>query len=318
MAKSAILNLLREGPSVVSGEKMSSALGISRVAVWKHIRALRDLGYPIEPTPKGYLLEGSTDYLFSWEFSGQESLVHFSRKTGSTMEVARHLAAEGHPHGTLVLADRQEQGRGRAQRKWVSEPGGLYMTRVLKPDLPPQMINRVLFAASLALAHSLRRLYSLDSHLKWPNDLLVGERKVAGFLADAEVRGNSVRYVNLGVGVNVNNNPRKSETGSDSLARIVGKRLSRKELLCAFLDELDDSLLRLDTTELLRAWKAHSSTIGRIVRVVSPGEAIVGKAEDIDETGRLIVTDNEGEKHKIYSGDCLYERGFRGEPKLFE
>jgi BirA family biotin operon repressor/biotin-[acetyl-CoA-carboxylase] ligase len=157
----------------------------------------------------------------------------------------------------------------------------------------------------------------LEARLKWPNDLLFDGRKVAGILADSEARGNLVTSIHLGIGVNVNNDPRSEIPGSDSLSGILGRPVSRKILLDDFLRELERALGALEASELLNAWKARSSTVGKRVRVVMPREVVVGRAVGLDETGCLLVETGDGAPRRIYYGDC-YESEAPGELKLYE
>ena len=135
--KGQILHLLRKEGDTVSGEVLSTALGLSRTAVWKQVRKLQELGYAIEASAKGYRLDGSPDAPLPWEFPGREETVHYFTEVSSTMDIARKLARDGCPPFSVVVADRQTKGRGRLQRSWHSEPGGLYFTVVLRPSLPP-------------------------------------------------------------------------------------------------------------------------------------------------------------------------------------
>ncbi|HUV07383.1 MAG TPA: biotin--[acetyl-CoA-carboxylase] ligase [Spirochaetia bacterium] len=314
-----ILALLREQTGTVSGEKMSRALGVSRVSIWKHIARMREAGYPIEAGPRGYRLDAGEpglelDILSAWEFTPSEfkSLeipgpgykVHYFEEIDTTMEEARLLAEKGCPDGTLVIAGRQRRGRGRGQRVWISEEGGLYFTLVLRPDLPLMQAHRALFGASVALAETLRKHYGLEARIKWPNDVLVGGKKIAGMLADIQSRSDMIRYLNLGIGINVNNDPGDLFPESCSVSGLTGRRVPRKGLLLSFLRELDDWRRRPEDGSLIRAWKSLSATIGCPVRIVSPGGQVTGTAVDVDETGALIVEGPDGGRKRVFYGDC--------------
>ena len=210
--KRRILTFLQEADDILSGEQMSALLGVSRVSVWKHIRSLQAAGYPIESTPKGYRLAERPDVLQPWEFPGREGRMHCHDTVDSTMAIARQLARDGCPEFTVVTADRQTSGRGRLGRVWHSRPGGLYFTIVLRPALPAPLSSLTTFAAGLTWARLLKEEYGIDTGLKWPNDLLVGERKLSGMLSEMEAQGEWVTFVNIGIGINVNNDPTRGRT----------------------------------------------------------------------------------------------------------
>jgi len=199
--KAEILKLLRAQDDVISGEALSSELGISRVSVWKHIHKLNQAGYGIESGSRGYRLGHSPDTPFPWEFPARESQIHYFDETSSTMEIAKELARKGCPDFTVVVADRQKKGRGRLKRVWISDAGGLYFTLVLRPRLPIALSARVSFLASLTLAHVLREWCEIDAKVKWPNDILVQERKISGMLTEMEAEADRINFINIGIGI---------------------------------------------------------------------------------------------------------------------
>ncbi len=147
--KGQILKILGAEKAVVSGETLSSLLGVSRVSIWKHVKKLQEFGYNIEATPKGYRLISSPDVLYSWEFGNRESKIHYFDEVTSTMDIARNLARNDCPDFTIIIAGCQKQGRGRLKRPWLSSEGGLYFTIVLRPQIPPVLSSRINFAASI-------------------------------------------------------------------------------------------------------------------------------------------------------------------------
>jgi BirA family biotin operon repressor/biotin-[acetyl-CoA-carboxylase] ligase len=298
----AILSLLRENRGWVSGEMMSGLAGVSRVSIWKHVQCLKSLGYQIEVSPKGYRLAvDSNDMLFSWEFPGMESKVHFYRDVDSTMTIARRLADQGGSRGSLVIAEKQRAGRGRDGRSWISEKGGLYFTWLLSPKVPLPLGGRILIGASVALARTLNRKYGLQTRLKWPNDVMIGVKKVAGMLADTVAESDLISRCNLGVGVNVNNRPAVAH--SCSLSEVVGRPLSRRELLVSFLHEFERTRTQYMREDLVSEWKSLSSTIGQRVKIATPRGTVTGNAVDIDSTGALVV-EEKGQRHTLFYGDC--------------
>ena len=214
--KAQILKLLRSRNTIVSGAELSTALGISRVSVWKHIHKLQELGYQIMSTTTGYRLIGSPDIPFPWEFSDRGFNILYYPELSSTMDTAKELARKNCPDFTVVIAGRQTKGRGRLKRQWLSDDGGIYFTLVLRPDIPVPLSSRVNFLASLTLARVLRELFQIDAAVKWPNDILVDGRKISGMLSELEAEIDRVLFINIGMGINVNNDPSRVEPGASS------------------------------------------------------------------------------------------------------
>ena len=305
--KGKILKELRSRKDIVSGEFLSSILGISRVSVWKHIHKLQDLGYNILSTPNGYQLLDSPDILFPWEFPGRESNIHYFSELSSTMDTAKDLARKNCPDFTVVVAGRQTKGRGRLNRQWVSDDGGLYFTLVLRPDIPVPISSRVNFLASLTLARVLREMYRIEAAVKWPNDILVDDRKLSGMLSELEAEADRVFFINIGMGINVNNDPTAVEPGAISLKTILGRESSRIKLLSGFLDEFEDRLKNAEFENIISEWKQYTVTLQRQVRIVTQREVTEGLAVDVDENGALVVRLADGSIKKITYGDCFHQ-----------
>lgn len=304
--KGRILSRLRAAPEVVSGAVLSSELGVSRVAVWKHIRGLQDCGYVIASSAKGYRLVDSGDPLFAWEFGPRADRIHYHEEAPSTMEIARDLARAGCPHLTVVIAGRQTQGRGRLRRVWHSRDGGLYFTVVLRPQLPTVLSPRINFAASLHLVRTVNELFGIGAQVKWPNDILLGDAKLAGMLSEMEAETDRVAYINVGIGLNVNNDPAADEPGAVSLRKILGRPVARREILAVFLDRLEAGLVgSLDT--VIDEWRRCTLTLGRRVRVVTARQVIEGTAEAVDDNGGLRIRQDDGSRTTVIYGDCFLQ-----------
>jgi BirA family biotin operon repressor/biotin-[acetyl-CoA-carboxylase] ligase len=304
--KGKILNLLREESAIVSGEAISTTLGLSRTAIWKHIQKLQHCGYDIRASGKGYQLMVEPDVPYAWEFPGREKAIHFYPEISSTMDIARKLARGGCPALTVVTAERQTLGRGRLQRNWQSETGGLYFTVVLRPNLAPMLSLRVNFCVSLVMAKTLQQLYGIPAVVKWPNDILVSDRKIAGMLSEMEAETDRVAYVNVGIGLNVNNDPSSAVPGAVSLKEIVGQPVSRKTILAAYLDALEARLDTIDSINVIDEWKTQTVTIGRKVKIQTQTETSEGTAVDVDENGSLILRLADGSLKTIIYGDCFH------------
>ncbi|MCP3872070.1 MAG: biotin--[acetyl-CoA-carboxylase] ligase [Desulfobacteraceae bacterium] len=306
--KEKILELLflAEGETV-SGVKLSNALNISRVAVWKHIQSLKQSGFNIESQSKGYVISDHEDLLLPFCFGPEfkEKIFHF-QELDSTMDKAKSLAKENAPHLSVVIAENQTSGRGRLNRKWFSSKGGLWFTLILKPDTPPVLSYIYNFAASLSLSRSLNRLFNIDVRVKWPNDLLLNKKKLVGLLSEMETRGDMVEFINIGIGINVNNNPQEYESKAISLKDVLQERVSRRLILETFLGDFKNLIQNPDCSKIIGQWKQMTSTIGSQVRIETLGDIFEGLAIDVDETGALFIKDETGKTKKIIYGDCFH------------
>ena len=305
--KAHILKLLRSQNSIVSGEVLSSATGISRVSVWKHIHKLQELGYDIMSSPSGYRLIDSPDIPFPWEFADRGFKIVYYPELPSTMDAARDLARKKCPDFTVVVAGRQTRGRGRLKRQWLSDDGGLYFTMVLRPDIPVLLSSRVNFLASLTLARVLRELFQIDAAVKWPNDILVAGRKISGMLSELEAETDRVLFINIGMGINVNNDPCGIEPGASSLKKITGREISKKMLLARFLDEFEKRLKRVEFENVISEWKKYTVTLNRQVKIVTHKEVSEGLAVDVEQDGALVLELADGSRKKIVYGDCFHQ-----------
>lgn len=304
--RASILNFLRNSEGEVSGELLGKELGISRVSIWKHIVSLRQAGYTIEASTRGYRLLSSPDVLLGCEFPELENKLHHFHTIGSTMDTARDLIESGAEEGTIVVAESQNSGRGRLGREWFSPHGGIYFTLILKPKIAPAYAPRLNMMASVAVAKTLRRLLGLDARLKWPNDVLIKGRKVCGILAEMGAEMDAVKYVTIGVGINANFSIAKYGTKVASLKDLKGEEISRKEIFNSVVKELLSQQSLLTKGELLEEWKSLSATLNREIRIETTGGEIAGKAVDIDSNGALIIKGEDGSLRTAIAGDCFH------------
>ena len=302
------MKALRDYGDYISGEILSEQLGISRVSIWKHVRSLKEDGYVIEASARGYRLVSSPDLMLPYEFPGLEERIHYFPEIGSTMDAARELAKKGAGEGTIVIAEVQTRGRGRLSREWLSPKGGIYFTLLLRPRISPAYAPRINLMASVAVAATIRKLFGLNAELKWPNDVLIEGKKLCGILAEMDAEMDVVNFVNLGIGINANTSIPQFEKTVTSLKHALGKEISRKKFLSALLVEINRRQARLMKANLLEEWKKLSVTLNKDVRIVAPGEVIVGQAIDIDTTGALIVKGKDGSVKKAVAGDCIHLR----------
>ncbi len=312
-----VLSFLAEGgDEFTSGEMLSGKLGLSRTAVWKCVESLRDKGYRIDAVPaRGYRLVEIPDRITPLELTPLLNThdigrtIHFRDVVPSTNALAYSLAQEGAYHGEVAIAEQQTHGKGRRGRNWVSPHGrNLYFSAILRPDLPPQRAPELTLVAAVAVAETLREA-GADASIKWPNDLQIGGKKVAGILTELFAEPDHVHFVVLGVGVNLN--IRASEFPPEvagiatSLMEARGRRVPRALFAAAVFTRLEDWLdAHQDRGFALvrEAWKSLSNTLGQEVLVKTERREFTGVAEDIDENGALLVR-TAGGLEKVVAGD---------------
>jgi BirA family biotin operon repressor/biotin-[acetyl-CoA-carboxylase] ligase len=317
-----VLSFLAEAADdYVSGEAISDKLGLTRAAVWKHVEALRSHGYRIDAVPaRGYRLIEVPDKLTPLELRpllnthdvGQ--VLHWYEEIGSTNDRARELAEEGAEHGEVVIAEAQTAGRGRRGRLWASPARkNLYFSVILRPDLPPARAPELTLVASVALCDALRQA-GVQAGIKWPNDLLASERKIAGILTELAAEADRVHWVVIGAGINVNARgedfPEELRGEATSVLLERGEPAPRALFAAACLTALEgwiDRHAEEGFAVVREAWRERSTTLGREVTVRTDGREIVGIAEDIDEAGALLVRGPAG-LERILAGDVALLR----------
>lgn len=306
--RKTILDGLRNSSTPLSGARLAEILDMSRVAVWKHIQVLREMGYDIDPTPSGYILQSDGDHLYRWEFEkGKEDYKAF-RELDSTMEEARREAAKGCRSFTTIVAESQSEGRGRGTRKWDSREGGLYFTWVIRPELPLPFHYIYTLAAATALSVTAEELYGIHLRTKWPNDLLWENRKAAGILAEMETRGDRIEWLNLGMGINVNN--RLDSPEAVSLEEIRGSRLDRKEVLLSLEKNYRKILIEENPLSVRRHWEKRCGSIGKKMKLKSArGETFSGRFTGLDPSGSLILEKGSGKADTALFGDIYIKEG---------
>ncbi|MDQ1330176.1 MAG: BirA family transcriptional regulator [Thermodesulfobacteriota bacterium] len=304
--KGRILSILKAENGIVSGEVISSALDISRVSVWKHIRKLQESGYDIRSTPTGYQIMSHSDLLFPWEFTGREGKIHYYAEVSSTMDIARELARKGSPHFTVVISGIQTKGRGRLKRAWLSDKGGIYFTIILRPQIPVLLSSKTNFMASVVLVKTLREMFGIEAMVKWPNDILVSGRKVSGMLSEMEAEADMLSFINIGIGINANNDPSSRAPLAISLKQILKRDVSRKEILTRYLDALERRINAGDYDRVIPEWKYYTCTINKEVKIVTTNGIFSGLAIDVDENGSLILKQDDGAVKSVSFGDCFH------------
>lgn len=317
--------LAEAADDVVSGEAISDKLGLTRAAVWKHVEALRGQGYRIDAVAsRGYRLVAVPDRLRALELRpllnthdvGQ--VLHCHEELGSTNDEARALADADAEHGEVVVAERQTGGRGRRGRSWISPPRrNVAFSVILRPqELPPARAPELTLVAAVAVCEALRHS-GVPAGIKWPNDVLVGGRKIAGILTELSAEADRVHWVVVGVGVNVNTRPEDfpPELRGEATSILIERDhpSPRALFLAACLSELEawyDRHAEEGFEPIRQAWRERSVTLGQQVRITTDGQEVVGLAEDIDETGALLVRTAPG-LVRVTSGDVALLRPLR-------
>jgi BirA family biotin operon repressor/biotin-[acetyl-CoA-carboxylase] ligase len=317
--REAILSLFSQTPDgFVSGERISEELGVSRTAVWKHIRNLRQAGYQIEAIPsRGYQLQQSPDVLMPEAIQSDlecqlvGSHIISLEEVDSTNLQACRLGDEGAADGLVVIADRQSSGKGRMGRHWES-PGGvnLYASILLRPPVLPFEAPKLTFLSAVAVCRAIKSCTGLQPTVKWPNDILLNGAKVAGLLNEMSSETDQVHYVVLGIGVNLNMNveqfPSDLRYPATSLAIATGKAVSRLTFTRSLLQELDSLYkiyLEQGSTPILSAWTELCDLTGRAVQVDCSNLLIEGTMVGLGDDGALLVQTSAGKIESIYAGD---------------
>lgn len=319
-----ILKALRQaGPDGISAAQLCQNLGQTRPAVRARIDELQALGYDISSSPHlGYRLEADPEALHADDLLsriGKGQLIgrdiQVFQQTTSTNDVVEKLARDGVPEGVVVFAESQTRGRGRLGRKWTSPARkGLWFSVLLRPAMRPQAATQLTVAASTAVRRAIARQTGLHPNVKWPNDILLRERKVAGILTELRAELDRVNHVILGIGVDVNLNPSDFPTEVRNLATSLkiesGETVPRGELAVALLQELERDYERVTAgrfNEVADEWEEQCGTIGQAVRIEQGDRTFFGRAESLAEDGALLVRTDHGHLERVVGGDVLVQ-----------
>ena len=319
-----ILSLLKSHKSeYLSGQDLSDVLKISRVAIWKHIKKIRSLGYKIESRQQsGYKLIDIPDLLLPWEitenlktkFIGKRA--YYFDSIDSTQDFALKIASQDNENGTVIISKKQTGGKGRMKRKWFSPVGGIWMSIIIHPDFDISNVTLVPIATSLALCMAIEKTIKIRPKLKWPNDITIKGKKVAGILVDTSIESNKIESLILGVGINFKIKQEKlkknivNSPNYYGATTLVKKNESALHLVQQFLYELEVIFQWINsglTKKIIFEWAKRSSTIGKNISIINDKKIVTGKAIKIDNDGALIISKNK-QTTRILIGDVTYHK----------
>lgn len=329
------LEILRSSSNPIAASLLAGELGISRVALWKMVRKLQELAYPIHTGREGYLLaeDQDPDLLCPWELGAFGFRTAWFPETSSTMEEAKNRFSRKSPslqgkestdpasEPFYTIAETQTAGRGRFHRKWESLKGGIYLTVTLFRRVPLTIVGRYPLLAGVVWVETLQELFPALSRgttthpltLKWPNDILMGNRKLGGILLDMEVEGDTATRIDLGIGLNVRNHP-KDPKAVALIDRIGPSLPPRRLILQTYLHRLERALADPYLKSAIPRWKRFSSTLGKPVRILFPASraaglsTLTGTAVDLGPGGELVVRTPDGSLRLVSHGDCHHRR----------
>ena len=336
MTEDRLLDILRRSSGFISGEQISTSLGVSRTAIWKAVNRLRNKGCSIESvTNRGYRLISADGIDGNGSSSGGSCgtlmmgrTMNYCPQCTSTNDRAREGGIQGAAEGTVYITDLQTDGRGRMGRTWLSDAGkAILMTVLLRPDVPPSFIMPISLFAGLSVCRALEDVCGLTCGLKWPNDVIVEDAKIGGILIETSTSGESVQYIALGIGINCNNEqfPEELVHKATSVFLQTGHPVSRRELICAVLRHLEDyyftwisefdegALLSGGSTEFSyrNDYRARCVNLGRAVVIHQHGSVLPAEALDISPEGHLMVRLADGSITAVLSGEVSL-RGAEG------
>lgn len=303
----------------LSGQDLSDILKISRVAVWKHIKKIQSLGYKIDSKQKlGYKLVGNTSLLLPWEVKDGlktkyvANRIYFFDTIDSTQTFASKIANE--KEGTVIISNRQTDGRGRTGRRWSSPPGGIWFSVIFHPKFDTSLSTLFPLLAGVAITNAIEKHFKIKPELKWPNDVTIKGKKVAGGLVEASVESNKISSLILGIGINFSIDVSKLEKSLKvtpnfyGITALVDNKVDKIKFIQTLFYELEKEYEKLasgDKHTIIKNWTKKSATIGKRISVMTSAGKIHGIAAKIDDDGALIIR-NGKKTHKIIVGDISH------------
>ena len=323
--KTEILKALKNSDTYLSGEQLSQKFGVSRTAIWKYIKQLREEGYEIESvTRRGYRLLQTADRITASEILSRNQAswvgksIEYFEVTDSTNQRIYDFAEKGREEGLLAVAEEQAGGKGRRGRSWVSPPGtGIWMSLLLRPKVEPQKASMVTIVAALAMTKAMEKITGMEIRIKWPNDVVLNGKKVCGILTEMSAELEEIHYIIVGIGINANTEsfPEDIQDRATSIYLESGKKVERAAFIaefCVQFEQYYERFLEMGNLAFLKEeYESYLINIGREVKIIKKKEERVRKALGINELGELIVAKSDGTTEIIFSGEVSV-RGLYG------
>jgi BirA family transcriptional regulator, biotin operon repressor / biotin---[acetyl-CoA-carboxylase] ligase len=306
------------GEDFLSGQHIAEVIGCSRTAVWKHIEELRKEGFELEAVRrKGYRIVKTPEMITADElrlglttgFIGKN--LHYEETVDSTQKIAHRLAYDNAPEGTVIIAEEQVSGRGRMDRKWHSPKyTGIWMSIILRPNIPLPKAPQLTLLAAVAIVQAIEERTGLLPVIKWPNDILLNGKKVTGILTELEAEADRINSIIIGMGINVNQTnedfPNELKEIATSILIEKGEKVSRADLIKGIFVKLEKLYLLYLAEGFLPIkllWESYAISIGRNITARTLSHSIIGKAQGITDDGVLMIEDEHGKIHHVYSAD---------------
>ena len=316
-----VLSFLKSHKSeYLSGQDLSDVLKISRVAVWKHVKKIRALGYTVESKQKrGYRFMKTTKQLLPWEVTSKLSTnyigkrIYYLEETDSTQNFALQIAQNKKENGTIIIAQKQTHGKGRLNRKWISPKGGIWFSIILQPNFTIEESVLLPIVTAIALSTAIQKSLKIKTNVKWPNDITLNRKKVAGIIIDASFQSNYIENIIIGVGINYKIKSKEFEKRITAMPNFYGADSLLNEsqtnppitLVKDFIHELEKKIDELSDgkkSKIIKEWTKNSETINKKVIINTANGKISGTAKKIDSDGALIVKTRRGDE-RILVGD---------------
>ncbi len=317
MIRKHILKSIEE--EYVTESELIEKLNITHEHLKDNLMKLKDAGYDIiHENEKGYKLINTPDIIEPFEIERNLSTkyiahnIHFYQEVTSTNDIAKKFVDNDAPEGTVIIAEQQTAGRSRSKNDWASPEGGIWMTLILKPEVTLLEASKLTIVTGVAIAKTLHDKFNLDAGIKWPNDIMIGNKKICGILTEAVTDYDDLKAVLIGVGIDVNINQSDLPDNLQDIATTVSEEsteeIKRAEIMKVFFsifEELYEEFKNGQFKHIIGEWRRLSSTTGNRVKVYKDGKAMLADAVGIDNQGALIVELDDGSLEKIISGECI-------------
>lgn len=323
-AKSELLKRLFDAAGEpVSGQDIADEFGVSRTAIWKYVKELEQEGYEIGTVrKKGYYLISSPDRVNEanvkkhLETDDYGKHIQYFESVDSTQKIAHELAQQGAANGTVVISEEQLAGKGRMARPWSSKAyKGIWMSVITRPHLTLQQAPQMTLVAAVAITKAIEEVTGLVAQIKWPNDLLINQKKITGILTELQADPDLIKSIILGIGINVNQDmdefPKELSSIATSLKVELGKSVNRAKLIATTLKYLEEYTKMYEANgfkPIKLLWESYSNTIGKRIRAVMVNETVEGLAIGITDSGMLELKLDDGTIYGVYSGDIEFQK----------